>query len=210
MDGSPAVPTEAGPKLRPVDEAAKDPTFVAFRDRLRAAVQRRDTRYLLSILHPNIRVSFGEGGGVESFKKDWKPEDPNSKVWITLEEILRLGGAYRDISADQKYFCAPYVFSSYPEDGPDAYQAPVVIEPNTLLLDQPNGRPIARLDYDIVTSAAGDPEYRKPDSEWRKVVTASGKTGFVPARSVRMHLDYRACFEKTGGEWKMALLVAGD
>ena len=148
---SPALPAENGPKLRPVDEAAQDPTFAAFRARLRDAVRRHDSSYLLSILHPNIRTDFGGGGGIEDFKKKWTPENPNAKIWTVLDDILRLGGSFRQFSADQKSFCAPYVFSEYPDDGPDPYAALVVIEPDTLLLDKPSGKPIARLDADIVT-----------------------------------------------------------
>src|SRR5207253_3094380 len=40
---APAAPSVAGPKLMPVDEASGDPSLVAFRDELSAAVRRRDT-----------------------------------------------------------------------------------------------------------------------------------------------------------------------
>jgi hypothetical protein len=65
---------------------------------------------------------------------------------------------------------------------------------------------VATLSYDIVRIADN---YKHP-ANWRKVKTESGKTGWVEERLVRSQIDYRACFEKKNGEWKMILLVAGD
>ena len=36
--------------------------------------------------------------------------------------------------------CAPYVYSDYPEDGPDAFESLVVTSPRVELRDEPGGR----------------------------------------------------------------------
>src|SRR5687768_14256373 len=54
---SPAPLAVTGPKLPFVDEAAKDPTFAAYRDQLLAAVRARDTKTVLALSDPNIRTS---------------------------------------------------------------------------------------------------------------------------------------------------------
>ena len=68
-------------KLYPVDEAARDPEFFAFRARLIVAVQKHDTAFLYSVLSEHIRISFGSGAGAAAFKERWHPEDPESRLW---------------------------------------------------------------------------------------------------------------------------------
>src|SRR4026208_454624 len=94
-------------KLYPVDEAAKDPSFKRFRDRLILAGKKHDRRFLLSILHPNIRNSCGGDGGVKEFVSMWEVNSPTSKVWSELLEVLSLGGSFK-VQEGKKYFEAPY------------------------------------------------------------------------------------------------------
>lgn len=203
-----AAPTEKGLKLRPVDEASQDPSFVAFRQKLLDAIKRKDRDYLLSVLLPTIRVSFGDVNGIEGFKKHWKLDSPDSSpVWSTLDTLLRMGGTFDTLSGERR-FCAPYVFSAYPQNGPDAFESLVVTGASVPLHEKADSSSpaVATLSYDIVQIADN---YKHPEN-WRKAKTESGKTGWVEERFVRSQIDYRACFEKKSGEWKMVLLVAGD
>lgn len=205
------LPTETGLVLPPVDEGPSDPSFLAFRDRLLDVIKRRDREALLSVLDPNIRVSFGDDGGVEGFKRYWKLDQPDSKVWQELEEALRLGGTFQTLGG-RRSFCAPYVYSAYPENGPDPFESLVVIGPRVELREKPDGRMIALLAHNIVRISQDDPMRGGNAGEpgWRKVVTASGKEGWVEERFLRSHVDYRACFSPSGNDWKMDLFVAGD
>jgi hypothetical protein len=205
---TPAPPaTETGLKLRPADEASQDPSFLAFRERLLDAVKRKDRDFLLSVLLPTIRVSFGDVNGVEGFKKHWKLDSPDSPVWDQLDKLLRMGGTFDTLSGERR-FCAPYVYSAYPHNGPDAFESLVVTAENVPLHEKADSSSpaVATLSYDIVRIADN---YKHP-ANWRKVKTESGKTGWVEERFVRSQIDYRACFEKKAGDWKMVLLVAGD
>jgi hypothetical protein len=100
-------------RLRPSDEGQQDPSFHAFRQKLLEAISRKDARLLLSIVDPNIQISFGGEEGIQAFREVWKPEDVNSEIWNTLAQLLRLGGTFGE-SKDE--FWAPYVFSRFPDD----------------------------------------------------------------------------------------------
>ena len=56
--------------VKPQDEAAKDPSFLAFRTKLIAAAERKDTAYLLSIVDRRIKNGFGGQDGIANFKRD--------------------------------------------------------------------------------------------------------------------------------------------
>jgi hypothetical protein len=202
------IPVEQGSSLRPVDESPRDPTFLVFRKRLLEAIRRRDRDYLISVLHPNIRVSFGDDGGIEDFKRYWKLDDPNTRIWEELGDLLRLGGTFQTDPQGRRRFCAPYVYSAYPSDAADPFQSLVVIVDRAELHEKPDpdSSVIGVLGYNIVTIEA----VKNPPPGWRKVRTAGGKVGWIQQRFVRSHIDYRACFEKVDGDWKMVLLVAGD
>ena len=181
--------------LLPVDEAKRDPSFLAYRELLLEAVQNRDEAALVRLVDPKIRTSFGEGGGVADLRKQVKEYD----LWRELEWIVAHGGTWRN-----KTFCAPYVYSNWP-DSHDAYRSLAVTGKGVALRSTPRtGRVLARLSYDIVTIAGAE------KNGWRQVKTSSGKTGWMSRAYLRSPIGYRACFGKTAEGWRMQLLVAGD
>src|SRR5947207_3075649 len=90
-------------KLYPVDEGPRDSSFLAFRNRLIAAVQRHDLRFIHRILDPQATASFG---GM-TFEQMYEGKHPQADLWKELSAALSLGGQF--VSKDQ--FCAPYVYS---------------------------------------------------------------------------------------------------
>lgn len=190
--------------LQPVDEAAKVPSFLAFRNSLIAIVKARDAKKLEAVIAPNIKLSFGGDEGLNDFRKMWQPVRPDSKLWPELATILRLGGSFKGLD----HFYAPYVYSNFPNDL-DAFETGVIIDRNVPLRSKPTlGAPvIARLTYEIVEAETGTAATRGWVKVTRKVKPT---TGYVEARSVRSPVDYRAGFERIKGKWMMTLLVAGD
>lgn len=190
-------PAVAGPKLAFVDEASRDASFAAYRDRLLAAVRTRDAQTVLALSDPNVRTSFGGGGGRADLEQALREE-----VWGELEQILSLGGTFRD-----GMFWAPYVYSAWPESH-DAFETLAAIADDVPLRRSAdaNAAAIATLSRDLVTRASepGDA------GAWTKVTTADGKTGFVESRFVRSPVGYRAGFTRTADGWRMTALVAGD
>ena len=201
----PKPPAVTGAKLTPVDEAPRDPSLVAFRSALLAALERRDTKALLAALDPKIRTSFGAGGGIDGFRAQWKPDQPGSRIWTELEQVLKLGGKFQS-GGDVPRFWAPYVYSAWP-DRQDAFETYAVIAEDVPLhqSNDMNSPSIATLAYDIVTRIGNE-----TDAPLRHVRTADGREGFVEARFVRSPVGYRAGMVRRGDTWKIDAFVAGD
>ena len=199
-------------KLYPVDEAARDPEFFAFRARLMVAIQKRDTAFLYSVVSDRIKINFGGGGGIADFKKEWEPESADSKLWDTLGEVLAFGGTF-----DQAHsFFAPYWYAVAPRAGDDPFVYGVIVGRGVKVRREPSAASasIADLDFDVIKVKDWQP---KPDSTepangrtWIAVELADRRPGFVAAAYVRSRVGYRAGFAKRGGRWVLELLVRGD
>jgi hypothetical protein len=190
------------PILKPTDEASRRSDFVQFRSRLQDAVRRRDEAGVLASVHPNVRTSFGDSGGIQAFKKE-HIDGTDEDFWQEFATILRLGGRFRMPDA----FDAPYTFSAWPE-GLDSFECAAVIGSRVRVraTPGPGGNVITHLDYAIVQVI--DDRTRTPG--WTRVRLADGRTGYVAARYVRRPIDHRALFQFEKGRWWLAAYVAGD
>lgn len=196
--------------VRPVDEGKRDKSFSEFRNKLIEAVKKRDKKYLLSILDPNIKASFGGDDGIKDFKAMWKIDSSKTKLWDELLKVLSNGGTF----IDKKTFAAPYSFNAFPDDL-DVFEYQMIFGNNVNLRAKPDlsAKVVTQLSYNIVKV-----DYEKSVSEgseeplykWLKITTLGGKTGFVSAEFVRSPIDFRAIFEKIKGKWMMTAFVAGD
>lgn len=198
-----------------IDDAPKDKSLVAFRERLLVAIKRRDLPALEKLMDPNIKVSFGGDQGLRDLRRHWKTETKNTRLWDELFTAISNGGIlyYPDLSV--KRFSAPYSFDGFPEDL-DPYSHYLIFGSAVALRETPSleGNVIARLSYNIVTLdgektvTAENVGHSVP--EWYFVRTFGGKTGFVNAKFVRSPLDYRVIIEKRRGKWLVSAFVAGD
>jgi hypothetical protein len=205
---SPAAPARNVPGFAPRDEASSDPSFAAYREQLRAAVRAKDWTAMEKLIDPKIRTSFGGSGGTA----DFRDRLDNKGMWQELDSILAMGGTFRELDRGQQQFCAPYVFSAWPEER-DSFEHLAVIRDGAPLhgKNDPNSAVLATLRHEFVRIGGEDPlRNGVADPEWRHVETADGLSGWVKDADVRSPIDYRACFTKRSGEWKMDLLVAGD
>lgn len=205
---SSATPLTNRNKLLPVDEASSDPSFAAFRETLKGIVRRKDTEALIAVIDPKIRASFGAENGLPAFRKMWKLDQPDSKLWTELEEVLRLGGSFKTPPDGPKVFWAPYTFSNFPEDGPDAFSTLIVTESDVPLKSEAraSAKTLGTLSHDLVQIASGD----RHDGDWRRILTSTGVSGYLPNAKVRSHIDYRVGFEKKNEKWTLTIFVAGD
>ena len=185
-------------RLLPVDEAATQPDFFSFRAHLQSAIARRDEAAVLAVADPGIRTSFGDDEGLETFRA--KLRDPQSTTWADLSTALALGGTFQ--SPDS--FVAPYVFAKWPDV--DSFECSAVIG------DLVRVRVSAAPDSAIVTSASFDVvQVMSQEAGGRvRVRLWNGRTGFIAAAFVRSPVDYRAIFQKVGGQWRLRAFVAGD
>ncbi|MEA2561145.1 MAG: hypothetical protein QOH06_2649 [Acidobacteriota bacterium] len=189
-------------KLMPIDEAARNPEFFSFRAHLQAAVARHDTEAVLAAVDPKIRTSFGDGGGIEEFRKMWKLPSADSPLWDELGTVLAFGGAFKEGSR----FAAPYVYERWPEPF-GSFEHVAVLGTNVRVRSEPGpkGKILTALSFDIVKLAAP-----AKDSEWTRIKLRDGRTGFISSQYVRSPADYRALFNKIDGRWRMTAFVVGD
>jgi len=195
-------------KLYPVDEAARDPSFFIFRARLLEAIQLRDAAFIISILSPSIKNSFGGNDGIEEFKKFWKPEHSESRLWNTLMRVVGLGGSFDGNSR----FMAPYTYSKFPEEI-DGFTHGVIIGENVRVRKEPGtaGEVIGTLSYDIVKVIDWEPKTAGANKEkWVLVSLGKEARGYVAETYIRSPIDYRAGFEKREGRWELTFFVSGD
>ncbi len=195
-------------KLYPVDEAVQDSSLMLFRLRLIEALVERDTAFVYAHLAPEVKISFGDADGIETFKKIWELEDPDSKFWPTMAGVIGAGGTYDaspDYSDAEATFIAPYYFSAFPDDY-DGFEYAVVVGERVRVRSAPNteSEVLAALSYSIVriTGSASD--------GWVQIELADGSDGFMAARYVKSPVGYRAGFEKIDGRWRIFFFLAGD
>jgi hypothetical protein len=204
-----AAEAPAPGRLPPIDEAAKDPSFVQFRNELKAVIARKDAAKLFTYLASDIHLSFGGDYGAPEFHQMWKPFDKDTKVWSVLGLIVDNGGKFIAPGG----FAAPYAYAAFPEDL-DALSYVVVTNPAAALREKPNAdaRAIGKLNYDIleVVKSSGKMQHEAGPNDWDEVRTAASQRGYVLSSDVRSPVEYRAIFERRNGKWVIQTLIAGD
>jgi hypothetical protein len=214
----PATPASKPPpqrKLPPADEGAGDPTWVAFRNQLLAALRRNDVNALVNVIDRDIVNGLEVPRGVADFRKLWELDAKNQRVMRDLSAALGLGSAWHVQDPKNKaarVLCAPYVPIKWPLDDIDPYDSGAIVVKETLVKDAPShaSQTLGALSYDIVPVRdwdVADAESRLPQ-RWVKV-QHRGRDGYVPAEHVRSAIEHRACFAKTGNIWRMVEYVVG-
>ncbi|MFZ1701304.1 MAG: SH3 domain-containing protein [Pyrinomonadaceae bacterium] len=194
--------------VMPVDEAGQDPSFLAFRNKLIAAAEKRDLGYVKSIMDRNIKLSFGGHTGVKDFDKLWADK---GEFWREFLVVIKNGGHWqREAGRRQNLFTAPYSFQGFPDEF-DAFDHFVIFGSNVNLRSGPSTESTVKgsLSYNIV-KLDDAPINQETNSQWYKVTTLGGKSGFVHRDYVRSPIHLRAGFEKTGGRWRMIFFISGD
>jgi len=198
----------------PFDQAAEDPSLVAFRTKLIAAVEKRDVAAVVAMSAPNVELSFGGDSGRETLRT-WLTDNPfmaTEEYWMNLERVLKEGGGF-----EGDYFFAPWsYFLEAPADF-DLFVVAVVGGTNVRLRAKPttDGAIIRALTYEVVTLPDWDPDVpgeAVDDSgrRWTLVNTLHGEQGWIASSFLRFITDYRAGFEKRPQGWQMIFFVAGD
>lgn len=196
-------------KLEPVDEAAKDTSWVSFRNRLLAALEKRDRKFLLSVLDRNVRSRLEGPRGIAAFRKRWEVDAEDSWLWRELSSALFLGAAYITREKGRRELCAPYVLGRWPQDM-DPRSNGAIITREVLVKAEPSSgsQTLATLSYDIVAVADWEVDDRDAGSKqkWVKIKLKTGE-GFVPEEQIRSAVEHAACFIKTESGWRMTALA---
>lgn len=206
---------EAG-KLYPVDEAPRDTHFFIFREQLQDAVQGRNLFHLMDVIHPQIKVDFGDGSGVADFVTTWQLDTPEkagrSPVWGILENVLSQGGVFTDGGS---LFTAPYIFATWPQDF-DAYEYVAITGSGVRVRSAPSlqSQTLTMVSYDIVKrldTTTMEETIGGETHPWVKIQLPDEREGYVYGKYVHSPIGYRAAFEKQpSNKWLMTFLLAGD
>ena len=124
-----------------------------------------------------------------------------------------MGGAFGN---DKTSFTAPIFFAN--GDVPantETYECSTIIGRNVNVRSKPSSKSkvITRLDYCVVRnseSKTGSETINGETYPWIAISTLDGVNGYVFGKYVRSIEDYRACFKKKNGVWKMVFFIAGD
>ena len=192
-------------KLRPVDEAAGDPSWLRFKKQLVDAIQKRDRQFLLSILDKNVRNQDERQRGIANFRRQWELDTDDSPLWRELASALQLGGAYIKREKRPREFCAPYLLGRWPEDV-EPFNHGVVISRDAQVQAEPSSTAAALgvLSYDIVPVADWevDDKARDAKQKWVKI-RYRNRDGYIPEEQIRSPIEQAACFVKSAGGWRM-------
>jgi hypothetical protein len=205
--------------------AVADPSFEAFRKQLGAVAEKKDRKALVGLVAPNF-FWMGEKGDKADKKK---PSVENLAKAIQLDgkeapgwELL--GAAAADPTGtpfpDRKdTICSPadptfnaqeleaLAKATGTDEGDWAYPTQTGLEVHSG--PQPNSPVVEKLGLHFVRvmqdNAPGDQQ-----NPMLKVVTPSGKTGFVPAEALSPLGNDQLCFTKEGAGWKISGFIGGD
>lgn len=194
-----------------MDEAARDPTWTSFKNRLLTALENRDKKFVMSIVDRNIRNSFGSERGLAEFRVQWDIDAEDSALWRKLSAALFLGTAYVKRDKGPAEFCAPYVTPKWPDDV-DPHDHGVIVARDTFVKAAPSSAAatLETLSYDIVRVADWEVADQSADvrQRWVKIKLGMGE-GYVPEEQIRSPIEHTACFVKTTEGWRMIALAVG-
>ncbi len=209
MPAAPALGQEG--RLEPVDEAARDPSWVSFRNQLLNAVESRDRKFLMRILAQDVRTSLEAPRGVAEFRKQWDVDGSNSPLWHALRSALFLGSAYLEREKGRRELCAPYVLGKWPPEF-DPFHHGVAIAREVLVKAEPSSASatVQVLSYDIAVISDWEVADKAPDvtQRWVKVKVKNGE-GYIPEEQIRSPVEHAACFVRTEQGWRLSGLAPG-
>ena len=205
-------------KLYPPNTELQDDSLIEFLNDLRHAVQEKDTSFILNHLNENVHLSFGGHVGLEHFRELWNISDSESKLWLTLQQILDLEGTF-----EEGIYISPYVFSNW-IPGIDNFDHAAIISAQVNLFKTPenDSEVVTQLNFDVVKvdDDKSTPDWGVPLSQrenplggkdWYYVQTLDNKyEGYVNWQHIRSPNDYRIFIEKQDVEWEIVTLIAGD
>lgn len=196
-------------KLYPKNEVYKDSSFTDFICKFQYAIFKHDKQFLLNSLDKNIQNSFGDDNGIENFKSKWNLNSETSEIWPLLSQLISMGASFSK-QENRNSFIFPSIFTmDIPVDTLDVYGTSVVIAKNVNVREKPskNSKIIAKLSHEVVTFDYASQQAK----DWTYVSTIDKKIkGYVNNEFLWILVDYRMCFVKKDGEWKMTFLLAGD
>lgn len=194
--------------IAPQDDCAKDTAFVAYRQKVQAAVTAKNFEQLKPLVDPAIKLNFGGGAGVDEFGKSLNEGDGSVRdggpQWADLAEVMTLGCA---LDGAAKTAVMPYAFAHLGDRDAFATMLPRRAGINLYEAGDATSKVVKKLQWDVLTMVG--PSNGK--DAFVAVKLDDGTEGFVARADARAALDYRAMFNQgADGSWLMTAFIAGD
>lgn len=205
---APKGPATATASLAPQDQCASDAAFVAYRQKLQAAVTAKNFDQLKPLVNPAIKLDFGGGSGVDEFGKrlaegDGSVRDPGPQ-WSKLAEVLTLGCSF---TGEGNLATMPYAFDHLGDRDAFTTMMPRREGINLYETGAAGAKVVKKLGWDALTMMGT----ANAKDEYVAVKLDDGTEGFVSRGDARSIVDYRAMFTKgADGNWRMDAFVSGD
>jgi hypothetical protein len=186
-------------RLPPVDECAKDPSFVEFRTSLRQIIERRDRSSLIAILAGDFWSGRpAVGADRDRFVANWTAKQDGAWSWNELRTILDLGCVLYGGRAHSPSFAYQL---------PDRYESftSTLARPGAVVRSRPNDRSrvVAKSSWLLLT------ELEQADGDWIGVQLSNGRKGYIK-QDMMAGTGVTLSFEKRDGRWVMTGWTSGD
>ena len=200
----------------------EDPSFEAFRKELAAVAEKKDRRALANMVAKNF-FWMGDKGDKADKKKPGidnlaKAIDLDGKEGYGWESLLGYASDPTGVPFQDRKdtMCAPatpgfddqefeaMLKATGTEEGDWAFPAAANIELRASA--QPNAPVIEKLGMHFIRVLDED----SGNDQMVKVVSPSGKTGFIPADAISPLGNDEICYVKEGNAWKIAGFIGGD
>lgn len=207
-----AMPTLCGVAgaWNPGSLQADGPGVAGLLHELRLAVEQRDERRILDLVHPQCVVSYGGFRGPDDFRQHWLPPHATKgrDIFAILERALEIGGA---MTRDGDYVL-PYTALAPGVDS-DGVLLGVVLPPMANVRAWPGlkGRPVGSLDRNTLVRLCNIEVPVPVDGmEWVCVLLEDGTRGYVAEHLLSLPTEPRFRFRCEQGRWWLVSTVAGE
>jgi hypothetical protein len=220
------VPAPYKPIPITLPRVVDDPAFEAFRKQLADAAQKKDRTALAALIAANFfwvpedtDLADPNKSGIENLAKAMGLDQPGAPGWERLANFAAERSGIPDPQR-QGVLCAP-AEPDYDEraldDLADATHTDASdwVYPVRDGVEVRSGREqsapiVEKLGLHLVRVLPDDSAANAVFLTTAKVMTPSGKLGFVPTDTIKPLIGEQLCYAKPGGSWKIAGFLGGD
>lgn len=200
--------------VEPIDESITDKSLIKFISNLKSTINKKDTTQLFKMIDDSIVVSYGGGlYGKNEFRIEWGLNEPNkSKIWSTMNILLKYGGAWDYDDEFGKHFVIPYyqsdkILGKIDYDF-DWYRTAICNNPKVKVYksESPNSLVIDSLNYTLVELISNSPK-----STFQKIkILDKNLFGYVYSSQLNYLADRTIVLEKKDADWKIVAFAPYD
>ena len=205
---------QSAQRLRPIDEAGRDPRLRSVRDAVLRAAKARDLALLQPLLASRVKVDFDQelaAADATALIAGYSVEEQRL-FWQDLREGVQLGFVRQG-----EYMCAPYAVFQIPDRVDGSFNPVAIIASGVHVRREPSvASPVVdTLSYHIVAEGQDYPKSEGSGRfggvyEWYQVRTPGGTLGWVLSKYLRLPGARRFCFSNENGKWKLSGWATGD